>query len=83
MEARNKSMIQLFAEKASVDAEIRKIRVKRIYAYVAGQKKSSAKTQLEKTIEILNKELNKIKRCYHVIDELIDELECQLDMGED
>ncbi len=83
MEMSNKTMVQLFAEKAKLDAEIRKIRVKRIFLHVNSQKKSHDKIQLEKKVESLNKELGKIQRCYIIIDDLIDELECKLDLGEE
>lgn len=83
MEMSNKTMIQLFAEKVKLDAEIRKIRVKRIFLHVNSQKKTPDKIQLEKKVELLNKELSKIERCYIHIDDLIDELECKLDLGEE
>jgi F0F1-type ATP synthase epsilon subunit len=84
MQTANKSIVELFAEKAKVEAEIRKFRAKRIYAQAAIElDRSGHNSHQEKLIEKLNHELSKIHRCYIVIDDLIDQLECSFDLGED
>jgi len=83
MEKGNSTLPGLYLRKAKIEAELRNIRIKRICMTVAAKKKSHSKSRLEKQIEILKHELNKINRCYSTIDDMIDELECELVLEED
>lgn len=80
----SRTIPQLFADKAKVEAEIRKFRAQRIFMTVAAMRDGARnKIFIVKKVEELNAELKKIVRNYYKIDMLIDDIEIKIGLEDD
>ena len=84
MTVENKTLPELFFEKAQLEARIRRVRVVRVNAQISKLTSSVDMYEFIKDgADVLNNELRKIHRNYIKIDDLLDRLEIQLNLEDE